>query len=141
MKQDLIRFSVAMPEDLLARFDTLVERRGTQNNRSEVIRDLVRDAIVEAEIEDPEMLVMGTLTIIYNHHANELTDKLHDIQHDYCENIISTTHVHMDPHTCLEVIIMKGENSTIHTISDRILGTKGVTQGKLTITAITKQGK
>lgn len=136
MKQDLIRFSVAMPEDLLTDFDALVEHRGTQKNRSEVIRDLVRDAIFEAEIEDPKCLVMGTLTIIYNHHSNELTDKLHDIQHDYFENIISTTHVHMDPHTCLEVIIMKGDNETVHTISDKILGTKGVTQGKLTVTAI-----
>lgn len=134
MKSELIRFSVAMPEDLLSEFDKLVARRGNAKNRSEVVRDLVRDAIMESEIEDPLTTVMGTLTIIYNHHANELTDKLHDIQHEYFGNIISTTHVHIDAHTCLEVIIMKGEHEIVQLISDRILGTKGVTHGKLTIT-------
>ena len=83
MSNDLVRFSVAMPEDLLIEFDQLVARRGLAKNRSEVVRDLVRDALVEEECSTPGSVVMGTLTIIYNHHSNDLQEKLHTIQHDY----------------------------------------------------------
>lgn len=134
MAEDLNRFSVTMPQDLSLKLDKLVARRGNGANRSEVIRDLVRDAIQEDEIQVPDTLVMGTLTIMYNHHANNLTDALHDIQHDFCDFIISTTHVHVDEHTCLEVIILKGENEVVRLIADKILGTKGVEHGKLVLT-------
>lgn len=134
MAEDLNRFSVTMPQDLSLKLDKLVARRGNGANRSEVIRDLVRDAIQEDEIQVPDTLVMGTLTIMYNHHANNLTDTLHDIQHDFCDFIISTTHVHVDERTCLEVIILKGENEVVRLIADKILGTKGVEHGKLVLT-------
>lgn len=81
MSNDLVRFSVAMPEGLLMEFDQLVARRGLAKNRSEVVRDLVRDALVEEECATPGGLVMGTLTIIYDHHSNDLQEKLHAIQH------------------------------------------------------------
>lgn len=134
MSNDLMRFSVAMPEDLLMSFDQLVARRGLAKNRSEVVRDLVRDALVEDECATPGIVVMGTLTIVYDHHCNDLQDKLHSIQHDYFEYIISTMHVHVDQHMCLEVIVMRGETGLVQDIANLILGTKGVQNGRLVLT-------
>ena len=131
---DLMRFSVAMPEDLLIEFDQLVARRGLAKNRSEVIRDLVRDALVESKAAMPGTQVMGTLTIAYDHHASALTDKLHAIQHDYFDNIVSTMHVHVDQHVCLEVIVLQGNTELVQNIAHMIMGTKGVSNGKLVLT-------
>ena len=111
-----------MPESLLVRFDALVARRGLAKNRSEVIRDLVRE-------------VMGTLTIVFNHHTGDVRDKLDGIQHEFFEQIVSSMHVHLDAETCMEVIILRGESGLIQTISNIILGTKGVTHGHLTMTS------
>lgn len=134
MSNDLMRFSVAMPEDLLIRFDRLVARRGLAKNRSEVVRDLVRDALVEDECAMPGVEVMGTLTIVYDHHANDLQEKLHNIQHDFCDSVVSSMHVHVDSHTCLEVIVLRGETGLVQDIANLILGTKGVQNGKLVVT-------
>ena len=134
MSNDLMRFSVAMPEDLLMSFDQLVARRGLAKNRSEVVRDLVRDALVEDECATPGEVVMGTLTIVYDHHSNDPQEKLHTIQHDYFEYIISTMHVHVDQHMCLEVIVMRGETGLVQDIANLILGTKGVQNGRLVLT-------
>ncbi len=134
MSNDLMRFSVAMPEDLLVQFDRLVARRGLAKNRSEVVRDLVRDSLVEEECATPGTIVMGTLTIVYNHHANDLQEKLHDIQHDYFESIVATMHVHIDEQMCLEVVVIRGETELVQTIADLILGTKGVQNGRLVLT-------
>lgn len=139
MGNDLMRFSVAMPEDLLVRFDRLVARRGLAKNRSEVVRDLVRDALVEDECASPGAEVMGTLTIVYDHHASDLQDKLHTIQHDCFENIVSTMHVHVDEHTCLEVIVIRGETGLVQDVANLILGTKGVQNGKLVVTTTGRQ--
>lgn len=133
-KNELMRFSVAMPEDLLMQFDQLVARRGLAKNRSEVVRDLVREALVEDEAAVPGTEVMGSLTIVYNHHASDVQEKLHDIQHSYYEIMISTTHVHMDEENCLEVILMRGETGLIQDIANMILGTKGVKNGGLVVT-------
>ena len=134
MANDLMRFSVAMPEELLIRFDQLVARRGLAKNRSEVVRDLVRDALIEDECAMPGTVVMGTLTIVYDHHASDLQEKLHSIQHDYFCNIVSTMHVHVDSHICLEVIVLQGETGLVQDISNLILGTKGVQNGNLVLT-------
>lgn len=134
MGNDLMRFSVAMPEDLLVRFDSLVARRGLAKNRSEVIRDLVRDALVEEDCAIPGTIVLGTLTITFNHHSSDLQEKLHAIQHDYFEYIISSMHVHLDAHNCLEVIVLRGETGLVQDIANLILGTKGVRNGKLVVT-------
>lgn len=133
---DLMRFSVAMPEELLMDFDQLVAKRGLAKNRSEVIRDLVRDALVESKTALPGVMVMGTLTIVYDHHSNDLQDKLHNIQHDYFENIVSTMHVHVDQHMCLEVIVLRGEADLVQHIANLISGTKGVKTGKLVLTVV-----
>ena len=105
MSNDLMRFSVAMPEDLLVKFDHLVARRGLAKNRSEVVRDLVREALVEDECSVPGRIVMGTLTIVYNHHANDLQEKLHHIQHTYLDMVVASMHVHVDQDNCLEVTL------------------------------------
>ncbi len=134
MSNGLMRFSVAMPEDLLARFDELVARRGLAKNRSEVVRDLVRDALVEDDCAVPGQEVAGTLTIVFDHHAGDLQEKLHAIQHDYFSNIVSTMHVHLDAHMCLEIIVLRGETGLVQDVANLILGTKGVQNGKLVLT-------
>ena len=129
-----MRFSVAMPEDLLVRFDHLVARRGLAKNRSEVVRDLVRDALVEDECATPGAEVVGTLTIVFNHHASDLQEKLHAIQHEFFDMIICSTHVHLDQHNCLEAIVLRGETGLVQDIANMILGTKGVKNGRLVLT-------
>ena len=96
-----------MPESLLVRFDALVARRGLAKNRSEVIRDLVRDALIDEECSMPGEEVMGTLTIVFNHHTGDVRDKLDGIQHEFFEQIVSSMHVHLDAETCMEVIILR----------------------------------
>ncbi len=136
MKNDLMRFSVAMPEDLLMRFDKLVARRGLAKNRSEVVRDLVRDALDADECGIPGTDVMATLTIVYNHHESDVQDKLTVIQHSYLQMVVSTTHVHMDGDSCLEVMILKGEASEVQDFANLVFGVKGVKNGGLVTTAI-----
>ena len=131
---DLVRFSIAMPEELLMRFDALVARRGIAKNRSEVVRDLVRDALIQEESDIVGTEVMGTLTIVFNHHAHDVQDTLHSIQHSHYGLVVSTTHVHLDEDTCLEVIILRGETSEVHLLADMIIGTKGVKHGGLVVT-------
>lgn len=131
---ELVRFSVAMPEDLLVQFDNLVARRGVAKNRSEVIRDLVRDSLVDEEWEDPHAEIVGTLTLVFSHHGNDLHNKLDTIQHSHHDKIISSMHVHLDAHNCLEVIIMRGSSKLIREIAQWILGVKGVKHGRLTTT-------
>lgn len=135
---ELVRFSVAMPEDLLMAFDNLVARRGLAKNRSEVIRDLVREALVDEEWDDPDQEIVGTLTLVFDHHANDLQSKLDQIQHSYYNQIISSMHVHLDAHNCLEVVAMRGRSADLRFIADSILGVKGVKHGRLTSTTTGK---
>lgn len=134
MSNELARFSVAMPEDLLMRFDGFVARRGLAKNRSEVVRDLVREALIAEEAEMPGTEVMGTLTIVFNHHSHDVQEKLHHVQHAHYTEVVSTTHVHLDEDNCLEVIILRGEATDVRDIADVILGTKGVKNGGLVVT-------
>lgn len=130
----LVRFGVAMDEELLARFDGLVARRGTGVNRSEAVRDLVRDALVDAEWEDSAEEIVGTITMVFDHHASDLQGKLDSLQHAHHDRIISSMHVHLDAHNCLEVIAVRGTSSQVRAIADGLLGTKGVKHGKLVST-------
>jgi CopG family nickel-responsive transcriptional regulator len=138
VSNELMRFSVAMPENLLMQFDQLVAKRGLSKNRSEVIRDLVREALVEEECVVLGHEVMGTLTIVYNHHTTDLQSKLHDIQHRYLDAIISSMHVHLDPENCLEVIVLRGESGDVCDIANILLGVRGVKNGKLVMTTTGK---
>lgn len=136
MGNDLMRFSVAMPEDLLVRFDQLVARRGLAKNRSEVVRDLVRDALVSDASGVPGTEVLGTLTIAFDHHASDVQEKLHLIQHEHFGSIVASMHVHIDEDACLEVIVLRGETTQVQQISNLILGTKGVKNGRLVLTVV-----
>jgi len=130
----VVRFGVAMDEDLLRRFDAFVARRGTAVNRSEAVRDLVRDALVDAEWEGSRGEVVGTVTMVFAHRASDLSDKLDALQHAHHKRIVSSMHVHLDAHNCLEVVVMRGTARHVRDIADGLLGTKGVKHGKLVIT-------
>ena len=134
--KEVERFGVSIPRDLLTKFDKLIAKKG-YNSRSEAIRDLMRDNIVEQAVAEGKE-VAGTLTIIYDHHTRDLSDKLNDIQHDHCHNIISTTHIHMDQHSCLEVLVLKGKSKEVQAIADKLISTRGVKHGKLVMTATGK---
>ena len=130
----LVRFGIAMDEDLLGRFDELVARRGIAANRSEAVRDLVRDALVDEQWEAPDEEIVGTITMVFDHHANDLAEKLDSLQHANHDKVVSSMHVHLDAHNCLEVIVVRGANGAIRSIAEALLGTKGVKHGKLVTT-------
>ena len=97
---ELVRFSVTAPDDLLRRFDEQIARRGDVANRSEAVRDLIRASIAKAQMRTPDEHVIGSLTMIYDHHTGDLTRRLDEVQHDYTDEIVSTMHVHLDHHNC-----------------------------------------
>jgi CopG family nickel-responsive transcriptional regulator len=134
---NIIRFGVSIDENLLSGFDGIIKEKGYVN-RSEAIRDLIRNMLVSQEISNPEAESIGTLTLVYSHDTRELADKLNDIQHHHHKIIISTTHVHLDEHNCLEVLILRGKTRTVQLISDRLQSVKNVRHGKLTITTTGK---
>jgi len=131
---ELSRIGVAIDADLLKKFDTLIGARG-YTNRSEAFRDLIRDELVERTWESPESEVVGTVTLIYDHHVRMLNEKLTDMQHDHYRQILSTMHVHLDHDHCLEVLVMRGKASAVKKIADALISTKGVKHGRLTITS------
>lgn len=130
---ELCRIGVAIDQSLLDKFDGLIERKG-YTNRSEAFRDLIRDSLVREQAELPEQIVAGTLTLVYDHHVRQLADRLTDMQHDHHHEIISTLHVHMDHDNCLEVLVLRGKAGEIRKIADKLLSTKGVRHGRLTLT-------
>src|SRR5579859_7202049 len=103
---ELSRIGVAIDSDLLAKFDELIGKRG-YTNRSEAFRDLIRDELVQKTWESPDSEVVGTVTLVYDHHVRMLSEKLTDMQHDHHEQILSTLHVHLDHDNCLEVRLSK----------------------------------
>lgn len=129
----MIRFGVSMEGELLTKFDKLIAGRG-YTNRSEAIRDLVREKMVEESISDSSSPSFGVLTFVYDHHVRQLEKNLTDFQHQHFESIISASHVHIDHDNCLEVIIMKDLAGKIREIGDRILSFKGVKHGKMSLT-------
>ena len=131
---ELTRTGVAIDSALLARFDRFITKQG-YTNRSEAFRDLIRDRLVTDVVQDPEMLVVGTVTLIYNHHSRLLPAKLTDLQHIHHELIISTTHVHLDHDTCLEVIVVRGASRKVQKLADVLIGTKGVQHGRLVMSS------
>ena len=134
-ENDLTRFSIAVPENLLNQFDKLNERTRGDRNRSEAVRDLIRQALVADELRTPEEEVIGSLTMIYDHHTGDLTRRLDDIQHDYTAEIVSTMHVHLDHHNCLEILAVRGQGARVYELADKLLGLRGVHHGELTCAA------
>ncbi len=135
---DIMRFGVSIDSQLIKKFDALIGRKG-YTTRSEAIRDMIRDSLVEQEWEAEDRETVGTITLVYNHHTRELDHALTDMQHKSFHQIISALHVHLDPHNCLEVLIVKGKSSEIRKIADRLIGTRGVKHGKLTTTTTGKE--
>jgi len=136
----IFRFGISLEKELIERFDSLIRKKGNAN-RSEAIRDLIRDSLVSDEVESSTVETVGTITIVYSHDTRELNDTLTDLQHHHHNSIISSMHVHLDEHNCLEVIIVKGKAKEIKSIADRLIGTKGVKHGKLTVTTTGKHLK
>ncbi len=130
---ELNRIGVAIDSDLLAKFDALIQDRG-YTNRSEAFRDLIRDELVQKIWEKPDQQVVGTVTLVYDHHVRMLSEKLTGIQHDFHHNILSTLHVHLDHDNCLEVLIVKGKAADVQKVADALISTKGVKHGRLTLT-------
>ena len=138
MKSKAIRFGVSADGRLLEKFDEMIAEK-SYANRSEAIRDLIRDQLVEFAWTQRNEEVVGTLTLVYNHESQELADKLTKLQHHYHSSIISTLHVHLDAHNCLEVLVMKGKSKELKNLSDRLIGAKGVKHGKLTMSTTGKE--
>jgi CopG family nickel-responsive transcriptional regulator len=128
----LSRIGVAIDSDLLKKFDRLITRRG-YTNRSEAFRDLIRDELVERMWESPDSQVVGTITLVYNHHVRLLNEKLTDIQHDFHRSILSTLHVHLDHDNCLEVLVVRGKSAEVRKVADVLISTKGVKHGRLSL--------
>ena len=130
----LSRIGVAIDSNLLKKFDRLIASRG-YNNRSEAFRDLIRDELVQKAWESPASNVVGTVTLVYNHHVRLLNEKLTGLQHSHFHHILSTLHVHLDHDNCLEVLVVRGKASVVKKIADALISTKGVKHGRLTITS------
>ena len=130
----LERFGVSMPHDLLREFDEAIAEAGYPN-RSEAVRDVVRDYLTAKRWQVPDGEVVGTLTLVYDHHTRELEPKLTDLQHEHTANVVCSTHVHLDHHNCIEVIVVKGQAEEVRRIADHLISTRGVKHGHLTCTA------
>lgn len=131
---ELKRFGVSIEENLLKKFDQLNE--GIYNNRSEAIRDLIRNKIIEEEKVNKDEKVVGTITLIYDHHQTGLTDSMNQLQHDYHCLFKTNLHLHIDRNYCLEVIVVEGLHSKLKKVSSKLIALKGIKHGKLTVTKI-----
>ncbi|HOV64517.1 MAG TPA: nickel-responsive transcriptional regulator NikR [Spirochaetia bacterium] len=125
----LKRFGISLESDLSDQFDEYIRERG-YTNRSEAIRDLIRDALIKRLWSEGEAEAAGAAVIVYNHHLHELSKKLTDIQHDHFELVVSTMHVHLDHYNCLEVVLLKGKAKEIRKLADTLIAVRGVKHGQ-----------
>jgi len=133
----IVRFGVSMDAELLAAFDALVTAKGYPN-RSEALRDMVREAIVHRDWHQGAAPAVAALCIVYDHHAGDLPRRLARLQHEHTREITATLHVHLDERNCLEVIVLKGSPAKLQRLADRVISTRGVKHGKLVITTTGK---
>ena len=131
--EKITRFGVSIEPDLLKKFDKVIKKKGYKN-RSEAIRDIIRKNLITERTEDPNSEAIGTLTMIYDHHAGNLTNRLLDLQHHHHKEILTTTHIHVDHDNCLEVLVLKGKTRNIQKLADNIKSLKGIKHGELVIT-------
>jgi len=132
------RVGVSIPRELLSRFDKFIDEQG-YSNRSEAIRDLIRDRLVEEEWKAGQEDVLAAVTLVYSHDQLDLSSKLTDLQHEHYKRIVSTMHIHIDPHRCLEVIVLHGKGKTIKQLSERLISLKGILHGKAVHTTTGKK--
>jgi len=128
----LKRLSISIPKELSAAFDKRSKRKG-YGNRSEAIRDLIRDELVKEEWSDPKAHVAATLTLVYDHHTRTLTDRITEVQHDAGELIVSALHVHLDHHNCLEVVVLRGAAKDVQALGDSLASIRGIKHAQLTL--------
>lgn len=132
----LIRFGVSLDEELLMKFDRHIKAK-KYTNRSEAIRDMIREELVRKEWSENRE-VTGAITLVYDHHTRELINKVLDVQHDYHTCILSTQHIHLDHHNCFEIVVTKGKSKEIEELYQKLKSIKSVkhagfmmaTQGK-----------
>ena len=136
-KKGVERYTVSMDGQLLAKFDSLIARKGYAN-RSEAIRDLIRAALVEDEWARADEKVAATVTLVYDHHRRQIAETLAEIQHHHHDLVVSATHVHLDNENCLEVVILRGKASAVRALADDLIACKGVKHGK---TVMTTEGR
>ncbi len=134
---ELSRIGVAIDAGLLERFDALITSRGYAN-RSEAFRDLIRNELVEESWKSPDTEVVGSVTLVYDHHVRMLHEKLLELQHQFHESVLSTLHVHLDHDNCLEVLIVRGQAAEVERIAHSLISTKGVKHGRLTLSSAGK---
>jgi len=134
---EIVRFGVSLEKELLKKFDKLIKEK-KYSNRSEAIRDLIREDLVKREwIEGKE--VAGAITLVFDHHKRELMNTLTDIQHDFHTLIISSQHIHLDHDNCLEIIVVRGKPKEVRELADKLRATKGVKYGSLSIATTGKE--
>ena len=133
MKNPLVRFRVAIGGELLRRFDRYREEH-RYPNRSEAVRGLMRAALMEEAVERDDGEAMGVVTLIDDHHAGRVAEKLTELQHHHLDHVVTTTHVHLDAHRCLEVVLLRGTAKAVRDLADGLIGTKGVENGRLVLT-------
>lgn len=132
-----IRFGVSLDSDLLDKFDALCDERSYQT-RSEAIRDLIRNMLIQKEWEDLEGETAGTLTMVYDHHQSDLAQKLTELQHDYLDIIVTSQHVHLDHNNCMEILVLRGTGERLRDLGAKLTATKGVKHGTLNLTTTGK---
>jgi CopG family nickel-responsive transcriptional regulator len=128
------RFSVSLEPELLEQFDTYC-RESRFATRSEAVRQMVRETLTSRAMASGKEEVSATLTLVYDHHKPGLTDKLLKAQHDHEGMVVATTHVHIDHHTCLEVIVLRGKAAELQRLADGLRGLKGIHKGQLVLAA------
>ncbi|MGB7265582.1 MAG: nickel-responsive transcriptional regulator NikR [Terracidiphilus sp.] len=133
---ELSRIGIALDSELLKRFDHSIEKSG-YTNRSEAFRDLIRDRLVRERTASPDATVVGTITLIYNHHAYGISEKLTEAQHEQHDLVVSTSHAHLDHDSCLEALIVHGKAARVQHFADVLIGLKGVQHGRLVMTVPT----
>jgi CopG family nickel-responsive transcriptional regulator len=129
----IIRFGVSLEEALLHNFDSLIKKR-KYTNRSEAIRDLIRQELLKKELEE-DREVAGAITFIYDHHQRDLLHKIIDVQHDHQDIIQSSQHIHLDHHSCLEIVAVKGNSKKVSNLADTLKALKGVKHGSLSMSS------
>jgi CopG family transcriptional regulator, nickel-responsive regulator len=136
----LVRFGISLDEGLSKKFDILI-RAKSYTNRSEAIRDLIRDELVKEEWTKTKEPVSGVISLVYDHHKRELIDHLINIQHDHQRMIIASQHIHLDHDNCLEVVVIKGKADEIKSLASKLRSVKGVKHGELVMTTVGKDIK
>ncbi|MCK4342968.1 MAG: nickel-responsive transcriptional regulator NikR [Phycisphaerae bacterium] len=135
---ELVRLSISLEKSLHQQLERLV-KKSRYTNRSEFVRDLIRQQLVEDQWADKRQEVIGTITIIYDHHARQLAEKLVDIQHDHHDNVLATTHVHLSHDLCAEMIMVRGGADRIRRIADQLRRQRGVLHTELAMSSTGKR--